>query len=71
MTLTERFGSNVAKERNRLGISQEELGKAAGIQRDTVQKIEAGKRSVRLLTLLSLAEALGVDPCVLLEGLRP
>jgi transcriptional regulator with XRE-family HTH domain len=71
MTLAEQFGRNVARERHRIGISQETLAKAAAMQRDSVQKIEVGKRSVRLLTLLRLADALGVDPCELLEGLRP
>jgi len=71
MTLAEQFGRNVSTERHRIGISQEALAKASGMERDSVQKIETGHRSVRLLTLLKLADALGVDPCKLLEGLRP
>ncbi|MBS1884509.1 MAG: helix-turn-helix transcriptional regulator [Actinobacteria bacterium] len=64
------FSRNVGLIRRRRGLSQEALAKRAGMQRDSVQKIEAGKRSVRLGTLLALADALGVDPAELLAGLR-
>lgn len=75
MTISEHdammFGRNVVLLRRRRGLSQEAVAKRAGMQRDSVQKIEAGKRSVRLGTLLALADALGVGPADLLEGLRP
>jgi transcriptional regulator with XRE-family HTH domain len=75
MTISEHdaliFSRNVCLLRRRCGLSQEALAKQAGIQRDSLQKIEAGKRSVRLGTLLALADALRVGPCELLEGLRP
>ena len=74
MTISEHdalmFSRNVGLIRRRRGLSQEALAKRAGLQRDSVQKIEAGKRSVRLGTLLALADALGVDPGELLAGLR-
>jgi transcriptional regulator with XRE-family HTH domain len=70
MTLAEQFGRNLRNERTRLGMSQGQLAKIAGLHWNTVQKIEHGQRSVRLLTLLELARALGIDPCRLLEGLR-
>ena len=65
------FGRNLCLIRRRRGLSQEALAKRAGMQRDSVQKIEAGKRSVRLGSLLALADALNVGPCELLAGLRP
>jgi transcriptional regulator with XRE-family HTH domain len=75
MTISEHdaliFGRNVCLMRRRRGLTQEALAKRAAMQRDSVQKIEAGKRSVRLGTLLALADAVGVDPCELLKGLRP
>ena len=37
------FSRNVCLLRRRRGLSQEALAKRAGIQRDSLQKIEAGK----------------------------
>jgi transcriptional regulator with XRE-family HTH domain len=65
------FGRNLCLTRQRCGYSQEDLAERAGMSRDGVNKIEAGTRSPRLGTLLALADSLGVDPCELLEGLRP
>jgi transcriptional regulator with XRE-family HTH domain len=69
VSLAEQFGHNLLTERRRLGMSQEALADAAGLGRESVYKIERGGRWVRLLTLLRLADALGVDPCELLKGL--
>ncbi len=70
-TIPERFGRNVFVARRQALISQAELAKRSYVAIDTVVKIEAGKRSVRLLTLMALASALSVDPCELLKDLRP
>jgi transcriptional regulator with XRE-family HTH domain len=71
VTAAERFGRNVFLARRRACASQTELARVAGMHVDSIQKIEHGRRSVRLLTLLRLAEALDLDPCELLKGLRP
>ncbi len=68
---TAQFGSNVKEFRWRAGLSQFELGEGTGMHRTSIQKIEYGARSVRLMTLLALADVLAVDPCELLRGLRP
>jgi transcriptional regulator with XRE-family HTH domain len=65
------FGRNLCLARRRRGLSAERLARRAGMSRDGVYKIELGQRSPRLGTLLALADALGVSPCELLEGLRP
>lgn len=65
------FGRNVCLVRQRRGQSQEQLAARSGLSRDTIHKLEGGKRSPRLATLLTLADTLGVDPCELLKGLRP
>lgn len=70
MTLAQRFGRNVRDARRRIEITQQEVATATGMSRDSIHKIERGHRSVRLLTLLKLADALEVDPCELLKGLR-
>ncbi len=44
------------------GLSQEELHKATGISRDTISRLETGKRRAHPRTVRKLAEALGVAP---------
>jgi transcriptional regulator with XRE-family HTH domain len=43
-------------------VSQEELAKAAGIQRSTIVDIEASRRCPRPSTLRRLAKALKIKP---------
>ena len=75
MTISEHdaltFGRTLCLTRRRCGLSQEGLARGAGLCRDTIWKTEMGLRSPTLGTLLALADALGVDPCRLLDGLRP
>lgn len=71
VTVAEEFGRNLFMARRRAGLSQRALADRAGMSLDGVNKIERGRRSVRLLSLLNLAAATGVDPCDLLKGLRP
>jgi transcriptional regulator with XRE-family HTH domain len=64
------FGRNLCLIRRRRGFSQERLAWRAGLSRDTIHKLETGKRSPRLGTILILADTLGVDPGEFLKGLR-
>ena len=64
------FGRNLCLVRRRRGLSQEQLAERAGLSRDTIHKLECGKRFPRLATVLVLADSLAVDPNALLEGLR-
>ncbi|MBB3004408.1 phage repressor protein C with HTH and peptisase S24 domain [Paraburkholderia tropica] len=54
------FGDRVREKREELGMSQEGLGKAAGISQSTIAQIERG-RNQGTKHILSLARALGVD----------
>ena len=65
------FGRNVCLARRQRGLSQEQLAARTGLSRDTIHKLEGGKRFPRLATVLVLADAFGIDPCALLQGLRP
>jgi transcriptional regulator with XRE-family HTH domain len=62
-----RFGTRVREERERLGISQEELANRAGLHRTYLSGIERGERNLGLINLLRLARALGVAPAALLR----
>lgn len=50
--------------RNELGWSQEALTFTAGLSRRGVQDTESGRRNPRLLTVLWMAEALGLEVVV-------
>ena len=55
-----RFGERVRAERERLGISQEELASRAGLHRTYLGGVERGERNIGLLNILRIAGALGV-----------
>jgi transcriptional regulator with XRE-family HTH domain len=63
------FGRNLVDARRRRGVSQERLAFAAGLTRDTIGKLENGRRQPRLATILILCEVLRVEPNELLDGL--
>jgi transcriptional regulator with XRE-family HTH domain len=70
-SLAEHFGERVRFQRRRVGLSQERLARSAGVCLDTVHRIEKGNRSPTLRTVVRLADVLGIDPAVLVTGLRP
>ena len=63
-----RLANNLKLFRGKKGMSQEELADRAGLHRTRVVKIEQGLVNVTLDTLVSLAEALGVDEVQLLTA---
>jgi transcriptional regulator with XRE-family HTH domain len=63
------FGGNLARARDKLGLSQEELGLRAGLHRTAVSQLERGERVARTDTLVRLCGSLGVGPEALLAGL--
>lgn len=74
------FGERVRTLRHSARLSQEALAYRAGITKNQVQLIEAGRGSARengpisnprMKTLFGLAAALGVAPAELLDPSRP
>lgn len=63
------FGRRLRSLRNERELSQEKLGELAGLDRTYISSSEAGRRNVTLATLIKLADALDVDPSVLVTGL--
>lgn len=61
------FGSNVRAERERLGISQEELAHICGLHRTYIGSVERGERNIGLVNLVRIARALRVQPDHLLR----
>lgn len=61
-----RLGNGIRTLREELGLSQEALADAAGIDRSHMSRIERGKRNVSFLNICRIAEALGRKPSDLL-----
>jgi transcriptional regulator with XRE-family HTH domain len=64
-----RFGTNLARLRERSGITQEELAFRASLHRTEIGLLERGGRLPRIDTLAKLAGALEVEPGTLFEGI--
>ena len=63
------FGPSLKHCRERVGISQEELGFRADLHRTEVGMLERGIRLPRSDTLVKLAGSLGLPPGYLLAGI--
>jgi transcriptional regulator with XRE-family HTH domain len=64
------FGRNLARQRRRADMSQEDLGALASLHRTEIGMLERGIRLPRIDTLMKLAGALEVEPGELLEGIE-
>ena len=53
--------------RRQAALSQAELAERAGTTQETISRLECGHHSARGRTLRKLAEALGVEPQVLMK----
>jgi transcriptional regulator with XRE-family HTH domain len=63
------FGRNLARYRERAGLSQEELGHRAQLHRTAIGLLERGGRTPRVDTIVRLAGAVSVPVSDLLAGL--
>ena len=61
------FGEAVREKRFELGLSQEQLGNAAQIERSHMGKIERGEHLPNLILILRLAKALSIKPGTLVD----
>jgi transcriptional regulator with XRE-family HTH domain len=68
-TPSARFAANVGRIRKRRGLTQEQLGWAAGLHQTAVARIESGERRPNLETVFKLAAGLEVPPAELFDGI--
>ncbi|HEX4732031.1 MAG TPA: helix-turn-helix transcriptional regulator [Solirubrobacterales bacterium] len=54
-------GLNVARHRQALGLSQEEVADRAGLHRTEISLMELGKRTPRIDTIVRVSGALGIS----------
>ncbi len=55
-----KFGNKVRKERNKLGLSQEELAARAGVHRTYIGMIERAEKNITLENIEKVAKALNL-----------
>jgi transcriptional regulator with XRE-family HTH domain len=67
--VAERFGRNLRRVRKREDLSQERLGRQAGLHRTEIGLLEKGERVCRIDTLIRLAGSMAVPPGELLDGI--
>ena len=57
--ITRVFGSNVRRERESKGLSQEQLANLSGLHRTYIGAVERGQRNITLVNAQKIASALG------------
>lgn len=66
--LLKAFGRAIRVKRKAMGLSQEALADAAGIDRSHMGKIERGERNVTMLNIARIATALHAKPSEILHA---
>ncbi len=66
MNLIHNFAINVRNYRKERGYSQERLAELAGLHRTYISAVERERRNISIENIQQIAEALDVDPYVLL-----
>lgn len=69
MDAREIFGANLRRERDRLGLTQENLGDSCDLYMSEISRLENAKRDARLTTIVKLAKGLKIPPGQLLDGI--
>lgn len=64
-----KFGQKVREERQKTGLSQEELAAKAGVHRTYVGMIERGEKNITLTNIHKVAQALDITISELTQGL--
>ena len=63
-----KIGRRLRAERTRRFLTEDALAEKAGISQKQISKIENDKFEARFSTILKLADALGAEPEIFLEG---
>jgi transcriptional regulator with XRE-family HTH domain len=71
MAIMTALGPNLREARERLGLTQEQVGERSGVHTGEISRVESGKRDPQVSTLERLAKAVEVTPGQLLDGLPP
>lgn len=69
MTPAQRFGFNLARARERRGLSQSQLARKVEVVDNYISRIETGRAEPSFRLTLVLAKQLGVPPAELFDGI--
>jgi transcriptional regulator with XRE-family HTH domain len=61
------LGAKVRELREQAGLSQEKLAEQTDVHRTYISGLERGRQNISLLTMMKLAESLGVSLASLIE----
>jgi transcriptional regulator with XRE-family HTH domain len=64
-----KFGVQLRRLRKTKNFTQEELSFKAGISTSQIARIETGKLNTTISTVISIAKALQINPCVFFEDM--
>jgi transcriptional regulator with XRE-family HTH domain len=64
------LGERIGRRRKKIGLSQENLARLAGVNRSHMSDIETGKTEPGVWTLIRIAGVLGTTSAQLLRGLK-
>lgn len=64
------FGSKLKALRNEKNLTLRQLGLNADIEFSFIGALERAEKTPSLITVIALAEGLGVDPCALLPDIH-
>jgi len=59
--IIENIGAMIRTRRKRLGMTQQDVAEIAGVQRQTISRVESGNGTVAVTTLARVAEVVGLD----------
>jgi transcriptional regulator with XRE-family HTH domain len=65
------IGALIAEQRKRQGMTQDQVAVLSGIDSSNVRAYETGRSMPNIQSLVRVADALGVHPGELLDGLEP
>jgi transcriptional regulator with XRE-family HTH domain len=65
-----KFGQKVREERQKQGLSQEDLAEKAGVHRTYIGMIERAEKNITLINIEKIANALGIPIDELLKGIN-
>ena len=68
-TIQVRLGMRIRARREKLGLSQSELGEVSGTHRTYVNQVENGRKNVTVGTMARIASALGTTLSALTQGI--
>jgi transcriptional regulator with XRE-family HTH domain len=69
MTPAQQFGANVARARERCGLSQSQLARKVEVVDTYISRIETGRAQPSFRLLLAIASQLNTSPAGLLDGI--